>query len=119
MAITRFGVVQIFGFIVAVMTFVLFLLILILEVPYEPESSWINIFAFLLPLYAASANWSPNQSKITKGLSIACIFIGVILGFTLFIFTFFIESEWGTVIISVGLELIGASAAGLGIGATT
>ena len=116
---TKFGVVQIFGFLIATTTFTLLLLVMFFDIPYSPQSQWVNIFAVLIPFYAATADWSDNVNEHERWLSIVNIFVGIILGVILLSMNIFQTTDWESTVFFVGLELIGASVAGLGLGAVT
>ena len=116
---SKFGLVQIFGFIIAFAIFVIMIILWITGVPYDPnaESPYISaIFHTFLPLYAATATLlvDPQRNKYTTG-SIILVFLGVILGVILLGLSF-IAGDWGTTMLSLSLELIMVTGTGLGIG---
>lgn len=116
--ITKFGVIQIFGFLVAILIFVILVLVPVAAVPYEPESLWLGVFHFLIPFYVSTAKLDLKIDKTHTILSLISVFIGFVLGAILLISGIFFTTEWTPTIIAVALELIGATAAGLGIGLT-
>jgi hypothetical protein len=116
--ITKFGIIQIFGFLVAILIFIILVLMPVAAVPYDPDSLWLGVFHFLIPFYVSTAKLDLNIDKFHTILSLISVFMGIVLGAILLISGIFFTTEWTPTIIAIALELIGATATGLGIGLT-